>query len=133
MAWDGCYIFHYAMNNERRETLRKHIANEIELADAALSAGDPAAAFHHLERAHVLGQGITYDHTRVHWRMLQIGWRTRNWQEVFGQLLRIAGASTKTPLGIYPTGNTGGANVYFFKAMPIPDDLQQILNQARMK
>jgi len=53
-------------------------------------------------------------------------------REILGQILRIAGASTKTPFGIYPVGNTGRANVYFFKKMPVPADLQQILDKARM-
>jgi hypothetical protein len=60
--------------------------------------------------------------------MLKLGWKRRDIREVFGQVIRIIGAATKTPLGIYPTGNTGGANVYFFKSMPIPDDLQAILD-----
>lgn len=112
-------------------TLREHIDNELTVADAFLAAGDLAASFRHLERAHVLGQAITYDHTRIHWRMLKLGWKMRNWREVSGQILRVFGASTKTPLGIYPAGNTGGANVYFFKPMPIPDDLQDILNKTK--
>ena len=114
---------------ERR--IGRSIDEEIGVAERFLQANDPAAAFHHLERAHVLGQSITLEHTRVHWRMLKIGWKTKNWREIFGQIFRIAGASTKTPLGIYPAGNTGGSNVYFFKPMPVPDDLQAILDEAR--
>lgn len=83
----------------------------------------------HLERAHVLGQASTHEHTRIHWRMLKLGFRLRSPGEIWGQIVRIIGASTKTPLGIYPTGNTGGANVWFFKSMPLPDDLHQILRE----
>ncbi|MBP7415274.1 MAG: DUF3703 domain-containing protein, partial [Pyrinomonadaceae bacterium] len=54
--------------------------------------------------------------------------RMRSVREIWGQIIRIIGASTKTPLGIYPTGNTGGADVWFLKPMPIPDDLQEMLN-----
>lgn len=53
--------------------------------------------------------------------------------EMMGQFIRIIGAMTKTPFGIYPTGNTGGTNVWFFKPMPVADDLQQILNKAKIK
>lgn len=112
--------------------LAKHIEDEIELAEDLKVRGDPRAAFYHLERAHVLGQAITYEHTRVHWRMLKLAWAARDLREILGQLVRIVGASTKTPFGIYPTGNTGGANVWFFQRMPIPDELQQILEKARM-
>ncbi len=115
------------MRHYREKLLRELIAKEIELADDRLSVGAITEAFSHLERAHVLGQGITFEHTRVHWRMLKIGWQAKHWREIFGQLIRIVGAATKTPFGIYPSGNTGGSDVWFFKRMPIPDDLQKML------
>ena len=65
--------------------------------------------------------------------MLRLGWKTRNWREVRGQLLRIIGASTKTPFGIYPKGNTGGSNVSPFRSMPIPEELQEIISEAESK
>ena len=113
------------------ELLRDHVTKETALADASYEAGQLGVAFRHLERAHVLGQSITADHTRVHWRMLKIGWKRRDAREVFGQIIRILGAATKTAFGIYPKGNTGGADVYFFKPMPIPEDLQAILDRSR--
>lgn len=112
--------------------LREHVKIELRLSDEFMAAGDHASAFHYLERAHVLGQSMTFEHTRIHWRMLKLGRRMKNWAEVCGQLLRILGASTKTPFGIYPTGNTGGSNVPFYESMPIPDDLQKILAKARI-
>jgi hypothetical protein len=111
--------------------IRDFVEQEIHLADASILKSDAARAFRHLERAHVLGQSITADHTRIHWRMLKIGWKRRDAQEVFGQIIRIIGAATKTAFGIYPKGNTGGADVYFFKPMPIPEDLQSILDRSR--
>lgn len=119
-------------NEEFYKNIKKYIDTEIEAASELIRLGTLESAFYHLERAHVLGQAITIEHTRVHWLMLKIGWKKRDVREIFGQLLRIVGASTKTPFGIYPTGNTGGANVWFFKPMPIPDDLQKILNQAQL-
>lgn len=113
------------------DKIKRFVEKEIALASDHLEKDDTAAAFRHLERAHVLGQAITSEHTRVHWLMLKIGWKTKNFREIFGQLVRIVGASTKTPFGIYPTGNTGGANVSPFKPMPIPKDLQAILDQAK--
>jgi Protein of unknown function (DUF3703) len=112
------------------DPLREHIDNEIKRADDAFIDGDLSTAFHCLERAHVLGQAITYQHTRIHWRMLKLGLKMQSPREIFGQIVRIVGAASKTPLGIYPTGNTGGANVWFFKPMPIPDDLREILKNA---
>ncbi|MGB7070389.1 MAG: DUF3703 domain-containing protein [Pyrinomonadaceae bacterium] len=113
------------------DSLRDHIDSELASADKSLENGDLSAAFEHLERAHVLGQAITYEHTRIHWRMLKLGWKKKDVREIFGQLLRIVGASTKTPFGIYPTGNTGGSDVWFFKPMPIAEDLQRILDKAK--
>ncbi|MFZ1699753.1 MAG: DUF3703 domain-containing protein [Pyrinomonadaceae bacterium] len=110
--------------------LREHIETELSAADSLAKRGDLAAAFRHLERAHVLGQASTYDHTRIHWRMFKLGVRMHSLREVWGQIIRIIGAATKTPLGIYPKGNTGGSNVWFFRPMPIPDDLREILEAS---
>lgn len=111
-------------------SLEEHIEAEIARAAELSKAGDDEAAFRHLERAHVLGQTSTYYHTRVHVLMLKHGIKTRDIQETAGQVLRIAGAATKTPLGIYPKGNTGGANVSPIKPMPVPEDLAEILREA---
>lgn len=113
------------------EKIKNYIDAEVERAEGLIWKNDLDAAFRHLERAHILGQAITYEHTRVHFLMLKIGWKRKDLREIFGQIFRIIGASTKTPFGIYPTGNTGGANVSPFKRMPISDDLQTILRQAR--
>lgn len=109
------------------KTLQANIDFEIALADTLAADGSYHSAFHHLERAHVLCQASTYQHTRIHWRMLKLAVRQRSPREIWGQIVRLIGASTKTPLGIYPTGNTGGANVWFFKSMPVPEDLAKIL------
>ena len=111
--------------------IKKYVDEEISLAENFQMSNDSAAAFRHLERAHVLGQSVTIEHTRVHWLMMKQAWKSRDWREIFGQMFRVVGASTKTPLGIYPTGNTGGANVSPFKPMPIPDDLQKIIRKAK--
>lgn len=113
--------------------IRKYVDAEIEKASGFVKNNDFTTAFRHLERAHVLGQAVTIEHTRVHWLMLKIGWKKRDVREIFGQLFRIVGASTKTPFGIYPTGNTGGANVSPFKPLPIPDDLQEIIKKSKVE
>ena len=47
--------------------IRGHVDRELARAEAAERAGDPAASFHHLERAHVLGQASTVQHVRTRW------------------------------------------------------------------
>ena len=108
--------------------IRAHVQSELDAA-AALAAS-PAAAFRRLERAHILSQASTPEHVRVHWHMLIWGMRQRSGREVAGQILRIAGAATKTAVGLVPTGNTGGANVSPFRSMPVPRDLADILAGA---
>ena len=49
-------------------------------------------------------------------------------REIIGQLVRLVVAAPGTWTGRYPVGNTGGANVSALKPMPIPDDLQAVLN-----
>lgn len=110
--------------------LKKSIEFELELANSLAKTADFNSAFYHLERAHVLGQASTYQHTRIHWRMFRLAIRQRSAREIWGQIVRLIGASTKTPFGIYPVGNTGGANVWFFKSMPVPPDLREIMNNG---
>ena len=100
-------------------------------AELTAAAGDPACEFAHLERAHVLGQASTREHVRVHWRMLTWAVRHHDAREFFGQVFRLAGAATKTFIGLVPTGNTGGANVNPFRPMPIDPELAAIIERAR--
>lgn len=109
----------------RRQLILAAVQAELDAARCLQDGGNATGAFSHLERAHVLGQSITASHIRVHWEMLRWGLRHRKPREVSGQLLRIAGAATKTALGWVPRGNTGGANVSPLRPMPIPTDLQQ--------
>ena len=111
--------------------IRAYVDLELHAAQAAERAGNASAAFHHLERAHVLGQRSTVQHVRVHMRMLMWGMRHHNLSEVAGQVTRLIGAATKTWLGLVPEGNTGGANVSAFKPLPIPDDLADLIDVAR--
>lgn len=119
------------MNRKNNQELITAITRELALADTFVMSGDFHLAFYHLERAHVLGQASTYQHIRIHWRMLKLAIKQCSPREIWGQIVRIVGASTKTPFGIYPTGNTGGSNVWFFKSMLIPSDLQAIIEHGK--
>jgi Protein of unknown function (DUF3703) len=104
---------------------------EINLASSYRMLGNIEQEFHHLERAHVLGQGSTRHHVRVHFLMLLWGLRQLRAKEILGQITRIIGASTKTAFGWIPSGNTGGSNVSPFKSLPVSDDLKRIITQAQ--
>lgn len=112
--------------------IRPAVDLELQVARAAELQGDAQRSFSHLERAHVLGQASTVQHVRVHVLMLLWALRHRVHREAMGQVLRIVGAATKTAIGWVPTGNTGGSNVSPFKPLPIPADLQQVLDRAQL-
>lgn len=90
-------------------------------------AGDLHAAFDLLERAHVLGQRELGRHWTVHLWMLRVGWRLGDRREVVGQLLRLALTPLGHLTGRLPVGNTGGSNVSAFASLPVPPDLQKLL------
>jgi hypothetical protein len=110
-----------------KPTLRAAFESEMKAASQASGAGDLSRAFHHLERAHVLGQAFVTPHLRAHVAMLRIGLRRRDAREVIGQLLRIPAGAIGSALGFVPLGNTGGADVSAFARMEIPNDLQRLL------
>lgn len=100
---------------------------EWRLARAARLAGELDRAFHHLERAHVLGQRRTVRHVRTHLAMLHVGWLRGDLREIIGQASRVVAAALFSRLWV-PSGNTGGANVSAFRPMPVPPDLQALLD-----
>jgi hypothetical protein len=110
--------------------IRGSVQAELDAATAREARGEAPCAFAHLERAHVLAQQSTAEHVRVHWAMLRWALRQHVTQEAFGQSWRLVGAALKTWLGCVPTGNTGGANVSGFRRMPIPADLQRLIDAA---
>ena len=109
-------------------SLRSVVRAELEHAKHARRSGELDRAFAHLERAHVLGQQLTWLHVRAHLGMLRIGWMRRDIREVAGQLSRIIAAAVFSRIWV-PSGNTGGANVPAMRRMPIADELRAILSR----
>jgi hypothetical protein len=109
---------------------REAFDREWQLSLAARDADYLKRTFRHLERAHILGQRSTRLHVRSHVGMLGIAWHRRDAREFAGQLTRIVGAALFSRLWV-PIGNTGGANVSATRAMPVPPDLQAILDTDR--
>ncbi|GAA4360683.1 DUF3703 domain-containing protein [Kangiella marina] len=103
--------------------LQKKFDQELDLGKQHFDNKEFSLAFYHFERAHILGQPRYSWHVKSHYWMFKIGLRTINLKEILGQMIRIIG-SAGSLFGKYPVGNTGGANVSPFKAMPIPDDLK---------
>lgn len=117
--------------SQYERNIRPHVESELESARRAAARRDFGGEFAHLERAHVLSQGSTRLHVRVHWCMLVWALRQRRGREFFGQLFRLTGAATKTFIGLVPTGNTGGTNVSPFQPMPIDPELAELIARAK--
>lgn len=105
------------------------LENELQRSRSEETEGRGAAAWVHLERAHILSQPFPVPHVRVHVAMLGFAWRHRWWGEVIGQIPRIILAGPASALGRAPIGNTGGSNVSLFKPLPVPADLQELLSE----
>lgn len=89
---------------------------------------DFRSSWHHLERAHILGQPYPCQHTLVHWKMLLFGIKIRDTKEILGQIPRLLVGGVKSFVGEIPVGNTGGANVPPLKRMDIPSELKRIID-----
>jgi len=87
-------------------------------------------AWEHLERAHILGQRYPYEHSYVHWKMLQFGFRINCTREIFGQIPRLIFGGVKSFLGRVPMGNPGGADVPPQKPFPIDPQILAIFAEA---
>ena len=116
------------MTGSKRTALTEHWATERTEARVARRRGDVDDEWRHLERAHVLSQPMAGRHVRTHVAMLGCGLRRRDRREIIGQLVRLVVAAPGSWTGRYPVGNTGGANVNALEPMPLPDDLQAVLN-----
>ena len=100
---------------------------EISLAQTALRNHEYPQCFYHLERAHILGQRNTMDHTYAHWLMLRAGFQQRDLKEVLGQVPRMLASLVFSRIWV-PRGNTGRSRVPAMKAMPIPEDLRHLIS-----
>jgi len=113
--------------------IRPYVQVELAAAAAAERQGYRRRAFRRLERAHVLSQGATIEHVRVHVHMLKFALRHGLLREALGQIPRLLLAAPLTLVRLIPSGNTGGSNVSGLRPMRIPADLQQLINGARAR
>ena len=109
--------------------LKDALQDELSRAREEETHGSRLTAWSHLERAHILSQPFPLPHVQVHLAMLGFAWRQGWWGEVLGQFPRIVLAGPASALGRAPVGNTGGSNVSLFKPLPVPEDLQLLLDR----
>lgn len=113
------------------EGLKPHYQSELAEYQSNMQANNLQKAWHHLERAHILGQPWAIEHSEVHWMMLRFGFKIKSWTEIRGQILRLIFGGVKSFVGKVPTGNTGGANVPPLLVMDLPDDLEMTMRLYR--
>lgn len=112
------------------QPLKTAFANEVAIYRQARAASDQTRAWHHLERAHILGQLHMGLHIDSHLHMLSYAIHLRQGREVVGQLVRLLLAPLGNLTGRLPLGNTGRANISAFLPMEIPADLQRQIKKA---
>src|SRR5690606_29124044 len=110
VLWMGLACRHGPHENAGMSRIEQAFADEWEMARAARRAGAFDRAFHHLERAHILGQRRTWLHILSHLGMLQLGWQRKDVREMVGQVSRVLAAALFSRVWV-PAGNTGGARV----------------------
>jgi hypothetical protein len=101
---------------------------EIAVARELIARGELAAAFPHLERAHIIGQAFVVPHATSHWLMLLVELRRRRLIAALGQTMRLLLGMLGSAVRVVPVGNTGGTDISMFKRMPIAPELQSIID-----
>ena len=95
----------------------------------ARAIGEVAAAWRHLERAHILAQPRLWLHMGSQTTMFAFAFSRRDIREMSGQLLRVALVPIGALTGRLLVGNTGRARISAFAPMPVPEDLQPYVMQ----
>jgi hypothetical protein len=112
------------------KALLPYFEEEIKQSKTEFDNGNLANAWHHLERAHIIGQKYPMAHSFVHWKMLQFGIKIKSSKEVVGQIPRLLVGGVKSFVGKIPVGNPGGANVPPMKPFPIDPEINEIFKKA---
>jgi len=110
--------------------LKPYYVAELEKYQSEFAKGFFQTAWHHLERAHIIGQKYPYAHSYVHWKMLAFGFKIKDGKEIMGQIPRLLVGGIKSFVGKIPVGNPGGANVPPMKSFPIEKELREIFTEA---
>ena len=101
------------------------------LMHEAKKASSIEQAWLYLEAAHVVGQLHIKPHLQTHVHMLGLAWRTRDWPEAAGQVLRLALVPLGHLSGRLPLGNPGRSTVSAFRPLPVRPELADLIAQAR--
>lgn len=120
-------------NTSMPAALQPYFERELRAYYFALQENNLQQAWRHLEKAHVIGQAYPFQHTYVHWKMLQFGIKIKSVKEIIGQIPRLLVGGVKSFVGKIPVGNTGGANIPPLKPLPIEEEIMEIFERAGVK
>lgn len=112
--------------------LKSNFEKELLAYENELNKNNLKQAWKHLETAHVIGQSFPYEHTYVHWKMLQFGFKIKSTKEILGQFPRLLIGGVKSFVGKVPIGNTGGANVPPMRSMPIDAEIEKLFKNVEI-
>ncbi|UXX80382.1 DUF3703 domain-containing protein [Reichenbachiella carrageenanivorans] len=118
------------LNFRMPDELKSFYQKEIETYHRALADLDYPKAWHHLERAHIIGQRYAWPHTETHSYMLYLGFRQKKVKEVLGQALRLILGAPFSLIGQIPVGNVGSTRVSMIKRQRIPTDIQAMFSKT---
>jgi hypothetical protein len=113
------------MKRLEKLNLRHLIKIELELYKIEFANKNFDLAFGHLERIHIVSQPFPIEHTLTHLRMLRFVLLTFRPFEIIVQTLYALFSFKFSMFGIFPQGNTGGANAITKGKMEIPIDLKR--------
>ena len=106
-------------------------ATHARLMQEARATDSNEQAWLYLEAAHVVGQRHLKPHLQTHAHMLALAWRTCDWSEAAGQVLRLALVPLGHLSGRLPLGNPGRSNVSAFAPLPVRPELAELISRAR--
>lgn len=116
------------MTADRSERL-EFLAREYDAFRHAAHRRDTAAAWRHLERAHIVAQPLPFEHVRAHAIMLRHAMLLKDIREMASQMLRLGLAVIGNLFRHLPAGNTGRARTSAFAPMAVPADLEQFVDR----
>lgn len=117
------------LNFKMPELLKVYYKNELSLYQQALEQAKIKDAWHHLERAHIIGQRYPYQHTETHGHMLFLGLKSGDFKEVVGQMIRLMLGAPFSIINKIPVGNVGSTRVSMIKSQEIPKDIKNLFVQ----
>lgn len=115
-------------NTKMPNHLKQAYIEELKQYNYCLERKQYGNAWYHLERSHIVGQSYPIEHSYSHWLMLKFGFRQKDTKEVLGQIIRLLVGGWKSFINHVPLGNTGGASVPPLKRMPMPNDIEKLLD-----